>query len=173
MWEADQVQEFRKSRKFCQIVYQGFKLNQCSFYLMTQCYIFILEDNMGDGVVIGQDNNDLEESNEESSEGDEDGNDDDVNGEEFELQEEYNSDDEDSDVIQMAEGLDTDLERLDRAREAEKQKRRDAEKARRARAARHSVGFIDEETDEFNVTFNAGNVNSSNDAPARPRGGAS
>ena len=104
---------------------------------------------MEDGVVIGEDDNEREESNEESGDGEVGGNG--SNEEDFRPHEEYNSNDEDSDVIQMAEDLDTDLDKLDRAREVEKQKRREAEKARRARAARYSVGFIDEETDEFNV----------------------
>ena len=68
--------------------------------------------------------------------------------------------------------MDSDLDKLDKARDKEMQKRREAEKARRARAARHSVGFIDEESDEFNVTFNAGNGDTVNDEPARLRGGA-
>ena len=120
--------------------------------------------------MIGQDDNDLEESNEGNDDSEEAGNG--SNEDDLQPQEEYNSNDEGSDVIQMAEDLDTDLDRLDKAREVEKQKRREAEKARRAKAARYSVGFIDEEQDEFNVTSNAGNSNSVNDTPARPRGGA-
>ena len=120
--------------------------------------------------MIGQDDNDLEESNEGDNDSGEAG--DGSNEDELQPQEGYNSDGEESDVIQMAEDLDTDLDRLNKAREVEKQRRREAEKARRAKAARYSVGFIDEEQDEFNVTFNAGSSNSVTDTPARPRGGA-
>ena len=56
-------------------------------------------------------------------------------------------------------------------KEADRRKQREAEKARRAKAARHSVGFVDGEGDDFNTTFNAGSGDDTGDVPTRNRAG--
>ena len=114
----------------------------------------------------GEGGEDLESSEKDDDEGAE------GEGGEFVRYESINSDEEDPDVIQVAKNLDTDMERLERAKEAEKQRKREAEKARRAKAARISVGFNEEEHDAFNETFNAGSGDVSLEVLSSNKGGA-
>ena len=81
---------------------------------------------------------------------------DEIYGEEVFNQSDNTFEEIEEDIVEVAESAEATRERLAEARLAQDRIAREREKQRRARAARRSVGFVDENESEHDMTFNHG-----------------